>query len=224
MNRRKVLMGVAAGGLLAGFTGPRPAQAEQVMPWEWVDKQGEVKNTDGTPLQFMPKSAKDPNPLENDLQKHPICPYCGMNRTKFSHTRHLVHYSDDLTDGTCSIHCAAISLSLNLDRVPKAIYAGDAGAEAEVKPLINVDKAHYALNGEKMGTMTERSKLAFADMAKAEASGGEITNFDGAITAAYVDMAKDTILIRKRRAEKRRKSKGSDASGAAGHSDTMMKK
>ncbi|OEJ64782.1 hypothetical protein BEN30_16045 [Magnetovibrio blakemorei] len=29
--------------------------------------------------------------------------------------------------GTCSIHCAAIGLSLNLDRVPKAIYAGAAG-------------------------------------------------------------------------------------------------
>lgn len=220
MNRRQLLMGVAAGGLLAGFTAPRSAQAEQVMPWQWVDMQGKVDSTDGTPLQFMPKGPKDPNPLESELEKYPSCPYCGMNRTKFSHTRHLIHYADDLADGTCSIHCAAISLSLNLDRGPKAIYVGDAGSEAQVKPLIDANKAHYVIDAGKMGTMTSRSKFAYADTAKAQAAGGEVTNFDGAITAAYADMAKDTVLIRGRRAEKRRKAKeGAMGQGNMGHGD-----
>ncbi|MBF0247360.1 MAG: nitrous oxide reductase accessory protein NosL [Alphaproteobacteria bacterium] len=209
MNRRQLLMSVAAGGLLA-VPGLRPARAEgkMIMPWEWVEKQGEVTNTDGTPLQFMPKGAKDPNPLENELEKYPSCPYCGMNRTKFSHTRHLIHYSDDLVDGTCSIHCAAISLSLNLDRVPKAIYAGDAGSDAPVKPLVNVDQAHYVIDPGKMGTMTKRSKFAYADKAKADAAGGEVTNFDAAVTAAYADMAADTVMLRERREAKRREAKG----------------
>ena len=164
--------------------------------------------TDGTPMQFMPKGAKDPNPAENDLAKYPKCPYCGMDRTKWSHTRHLIHYSDDLADGTCSLHCAAISLSLNLDRNPKAIYVGDAGAAGEVKPLTNADTATYVIDPGKMGTMTARSKHAYADKAKAEAAKGEkgeLANFDEAMTAAYLDMAKDTVMIRKRRAERRAK-------------------
>jgi copper chaperone NosL len=53
-----------------------------------------------------------------------------MERAKFSHTRHLLVYEDDSVEGTCSLHCAAISLSLNMDRGPKALYAGDAGARA----------------------------------------------------------------------------------------------
>ena len=86
--------------------------------------------TDGTPLQFVPKTAPDPNPQDNDIAKYPKCPYCGMDRKQYHHSRHLVHYQDDLADGTCSLHCAAISLALNLDRGPKAIYAADFGATA----------------------------------------------------------------------------------------------
>lgn len=213
MNRRQMLAGAAATTLTAGCAGAsaRAEGAKQVMPWEWVEKQGEVTHTDGTPLQFMPKTPKDPNPLENELQKYPRCPYCGMDRTKFSHSRHLIQYSDDLVDGTCSIHCAAISLSLNLDRGPKTIWAGDAGAAAEVKPLIAVDSAHYILNPDQRGTMTARRKFAYGDADKAkEAAGpnGEVVDFDAALTAAYLDMAKDTLMIRKNRAEKRARGKG----------------
>ena len=177
-----------------------------VMPWEYITKKDEIKNTDGTPLQFMPKKPVDADPLTDELSKYPICPYCGMNRTKFSHTRHLIHYQDDLVDGTCSIHCASISLALNMDRGPKAIYVGDAGSSEKVKPLVLVDKAHYVLDPSKMGTMTGSSKYAYADKAKAEAAGGTIVDFDGAMKAAYADMAANTTLIRKRRAEKRRKA------------------
>ena len=50
-----------------------------------------------------------------------------------------------LVDATCSIHCAALSLAINLDRGPKAIYAADYGASAEPKPMINVDEATYLI-------------------------------------------------------------------------------
>lgn len=211
MKRRDVLLGLAATGLAA------PAMAgshekKMIMPWEWIQKKDEVKNTDGTPLQFMPKTAPDPNPLENEFAKYPRCPYCGMMRKKFSYSRHLIQYSDDVVDGTCSIHCAAISLSLNLDRVPKAIYAGDAGSDANVKPLVNVEKAKYVINPSRMGTMTKHSKFAYADPAKATAAAvgdAKVVSFDEALTEAYLDMAKDTIMIRKRRDEKRRKAKKS---------------
>ena len=163
-----------------------------MMPWEWTDKYGLVNNM-----------KKDKNPLENEFEKYPRCPYCGMARKMWSQTRHLIQYEDDSTEGTCSIHCASLSLALNMDRGPKKIWVGDAGAEGEVKPLIEADKAFYAIQPGQMGTMTGNRKWAYADEAKAKATGGTVVDFDGALQAAYVDMGKNTIGIRKRRAEKR---------------------
>jgi hypothetical protein len=37
-----------------------------------------------------------------------------MDRKQYHHSRHLIQYSDNLVDGTCSLHCAALSLALNL--------------------------------------------------------------------------------------------------------------
>ena len=55
MNRRQLLMGTAAGLVAAGAS--RVASAgNMVMPWEYITKKDMIKNTDGTPLQFMPKS------------------------------------------------------------------------------------------------------------------------------------------------------------------------
>jgi len=164
---------------------------------------------DGTPAQFIPKKAPDAKPQENDLEKSPKCPYCGMDRKQFHHSRMVVHYSDDLYDGTCSLHCAAISLSVNLDRDPKAIWVADNAAAGDVKPLVEVDKASFLVGSSIKGVMTRRSKVAYgsADAAKAaqSANGGEIASFDGALLAAYTDMAGDVTMIRKMRAERRKK-------------------
>ncbi len=97
--------------------------------------------------------------------KYTKCPYCGMDRNQWQHSRHLVQYDDDLVDGTCSIHCLAVSLSLNLDRGPKAIYGADFGSAEAVKPLIEVDKASYLIGSDLKGTMSMQSKMAFASAA-----------------------------------------------------------
>ena len=163
--------------------------------------------TDGTPLQFIPKTPKDATPLEDELKKYPKCPYCGMDRTQFQHARHLVHYADDLVDGTCSIHCLAISLAINLDREPKAIYAADNASAEAVKPLVNVDQATYLIGGKLPGVMTHRSKVSYgrkdAAMAAKEQHNGEIGDFSAALTASYADLAKDTLMIRRKREERR---------------------
>ena len=204
MNRRQLLGLFAATGAATGIAAlSTPVLAAKC-------------DTDGTPMQFTPKTAPDANPVENDLVKYPKCPYCGMDRTQYHHRRHLVHYQDDLVDGTCSLHCAALSLALNLDRGPKAIYAADFGAKADPKPLINVDQAIYLIGSKVPGVMTGQSKLAFATQAAAEAAraehGGELGNFDAALKAAYLSMAGDTVMIRKKRAEMKQK-----AAGHAGH-------
>jgi len=209
IERRHMLKMLAAVGLggLAGTTSAGPSIGVMVPGKGWVKATGEQCAGDGTPLQFIPKTAPDDKPLENELQKHPKCPYCGMDRTQWHHSRHLVQYDDGLVDGTCSIHCLAVSLSLNLDRGPKVIYAADFGSGEKIKPLVEVDKASYLIGSDLKGTMTKKSKMAFAsaDLAKtAQAEhGGDLGSFDDALREAYLGMHADTVQIRKGRAERR---------------------
>jgi copper chaperone NosL len=165
--------------------------------------------TDGTPMQFTPKLPADPRAPEDDLRKYPSCPYCGMDRRKFHHSRMLVHYSDDLPDPTCSLHCAAISLSINIDRGPKAIYVADNGSAAEIKPLIEVEHATFLIGSSIQGVMTRRSKVAYGSAAAAKDAkavhGGELADFDKALLAAHEDMAQDANMIRKNREERRKR-------------------
>jgi len=199
MNRRDFILTTSTGAIFAAG-GAKAEMAKMQMPWDWTNENGLAR--------FL---EVDPNPLENEFEKYPRCPYCGMMRKMWSHSRHLIVYEDDSVDATCSIHCAGISLSLNMDRGPKTIYAGDAGADAEIKPLADTAEMTYVINPAKMGTMTRVSKWAYADAAKAEAAaaqaeGTRLASFDDALREAFIGMAEDTIGIRKRRAEKRAKA------------------
>lgn len=196
-SRRRALGLIAAGGAL-GLLAPA-AVAADACP------------TDGTPNQFIPKVKPDPDPLADELKKYPKCPYCAMDRTKFQQSRHLVHYEDDLVDGTCSLHCAAISLAINLDRGPKAIYGADFGAAEDIKPLVKVDGMTYLIGSKLPATMSKKSKVAFAsaDAAKAAQAeqGGELGSFEAALMETYKNLAEDTLAIRKKRAEMRKAQK-----------------
>ncbi|MEW8027064.1 MAG: nitrous oxide reductase accessory protein NosL [Candidatus Thiodiazotropha sp.] len=211
IDRRKLLKLLTAASLtgLAGSASANPGIGVMMPGKGWLSASGAACEGDGTPLQFIPKTRPDPNPLADELKKYPKCPYCGMDRTKWNHSRHLVHYDDNLVDGTCSIHCLAISLTLNIDRGPKAIYAADFGAEDAIKPMVRADAATYLLGSKLRGTMTANSKMAFASKSAAEAAhkleGGGLAGFDDALRQSYADMANDTLMARKRRAEKRKK-------------------
>jgi len=209
-NDRRTLLKLLATGV-AGLAVMRPAGAApgaMIPGTGWVASPGKQEG-DGTPLQFIPKTAPDPEPLRDELEKYPRCPYCGMDRTQWHHSRHLVHYDDDLVDGTCSIHCLAISLSLNLDRGPKVIYAADFAGDAAIKPLVPVDQATYLVGSRLKATMSGTSKMAFAEKALARDAqsehGGELADFEQALKSTYLDMAEDTIAIRKRRLERRQR-------------------
>ena len=52
-----------------------------------------------------------------------------MDREQFAHSRILITYDDGSEVGLCSLHCAAIDLSLNLDKTPKSIAVGDYNAK-----------------------------------------------------------------------------------------------
>ncbi|HRD89855.1 MAG: nitrous oxide reductase accessory protein NosL [Candidatus Accumulibacter sp.] len=194
MNRRDLLkISLASTGLLATAAQAQPSCA-----------------TDGTPAQFIPKKAADPRPAENDLEKFPKCPYCGMDRRQFHHSRMLLQYSDDLPDGVCSLHCAAISLAVNVDREPKSIWVADNASAAEIKPLLEVDQATFLIGSRIKGVMSRRSKVAYGSEAAARAAmaenGGDLGNFEQALLAAYTDMSQDVAMIRRSREERRQRA------------------
>ena len=170
----------------------------------------EACSTDGTPNQFIPKKAADAKPLENDIEKYKKCPYCGMDRQEHNKTRMLVQYSDDLADGTCSIHCLALSLSLNIDREPKTIWGPDFASTAEPRPLLPVDQLTYLIGAELKHAMTKKSKHSFASAEVAKEfqtkHGGTLAKFDEALRESYLGMAEDVMQIRKNREERRKRA------------------
>ncbi|SDZ82188.1 Nitrous oxide reductase accessory protein NosL [Desulfuromusa kysingii] len=142
-----------------------------------------------------------------DQVVHATCSYCGMDRTKFGHSRMLVEYEDGSEVGTCSIHCMALEFANAIDRVPKHLFVAD----YQTGTLLTAETAVWVLGGDKQGVMTSRAKWAFAQQSDAEAfiasHGGVIANFDQAMKASYEDMYQDTQRIRKMRAMKKMKMK-----------------
>jgi hypothetical protein len=136
---------------------------------------------------------------EGDTTDIPECSYCGMDRGKFAHSRMLITYEDGTEVGTCSIHCIAIDLAINIDKTPGGIMVGDYGT----KKLIDAEKAVWVIGGNKMGVMTKRAKWAFEKKEDAQKfikeNGGEVATFDLAMKAAYEDMYADTKMIREKR-------------------------
>jgi nitrous oxide reductase accessory protein NosL len=143
--------------------------------------------------------------VEKDVQEIPSCKYCGMNRETYAHSRMLIEYNDGTHMGTCSLHCVAVDLALNLDKEPTSIQVGDFGR----KTLIDAERAVWVIGGKKSGVMTRNAKWAFAEKADAEQfrqeNGGRIAGFEEALEAAYKDLGEDTKMIRERRKMRRMK-------------------
>ncbi len=134
-----------------------------------------------------------------DIQQYPSCKYCGMDRAKFAHSRMFVEYDDGTSLGTCSIHCLAIDLVVNMDKTPRSMKVGDYNS----KKLIDAEKAFWVIGGNKPGVMTKKAKWAFENKADAEKfiteNGGSPATFDEAMKATFEDMYADTKMIREKR-------------------------
>lgn len=197
MKRRELLklsLLAGAGGALA------PAHAAECP----------APQTDGTPAQFLPKKPPDPAPQENDIEKYPKCPYCGMDRRYNHRSRMLIQFSNDLPDPLCSIHCAAISLALNLGLDPKAVYVGDNAIETDPRPLVDAGKATFLVGSDLPGVMTWNSKVAYgtaeAAAAAQKAHGGQLMDFRQAIKVSFTDLADDVDRMRSAREERRKRA------------------
>ena len=139
----------------------------------------------------------------DDIQQVPACPFCGMDRQKFAHSRVFIQYDDGSVLGTCSIHCAGVDMAVHIDKTPLRTWVGD----YNTKQLIDAEKAVWVVGGNKMGVMTKRAKWAFETREAADqfikAEGGKISVFDESLKYAFEDMHEDTKMIRERRKARR---------------------
>lgn len=137
--------------------------------------------------------AAETDPLVDELEKHPRCVICNMDRRRFHDARHLLHYGDGSVHGTCSVHCAAECMLRERRRGFRAIYAPDFGAAGEPKPLVEAASATYLIGSDLRGVMTPVSKVAFASRDAALQArvvyGGEIAGFAAAVAASLEEMA-----------------------------------
>jgi nitrous oxide reductase accessory protein NosL len=119
------------------------------------------------------------------------CAQCGMNRTKFAHSRMLIEYEDGSVCGTCSINCTAIDLAANGAKKVKALKAGDYAS----KELIDARSATWTIGGDKRGVMTPVAKWAFAGKGDAERfvtkHGGKLATYEDALAATRTELAAD---------------------------------
>lgn len=138
-----------------------------------------------------------------DIELHPSCALCGMDRAKYAQSRMLVEYEDGTSSGLCSLHCAAVEVASSIDKTPRRIRVGDYGN----RNLIDAETAFWVVGGRKPGVMTANAKWAFEERSAAEKfvkeNGGVLASFDDAMKAAYQDMYQDTKRIRDRRTMKR---------------------
>lgn len=136
---------------------------------------------------------------QDDIQKSPSCTHCSMDRATFAHSRMVITYEDGTTVGTCSIHCLAIDLIMNMGKTPSSIKVGDFNS----KELIDAEKAFWVIGGKKPGVMSKQGKWAFAKKEDAEAfvkdNGGNMATFDDAMKASFEGMYADVKMIREKR-------------------------
>jgi len=126
------------------------------------------------------------------------CPNCGMMINVWARTRHsFQHPEGDFT--TCSIRCMA----------DKAVSSGAEPSKAEVAlylapdTMVPVENATYVIGSTAPGTMTMKSKIAFADKAAAEqfasSYGGQVMDFQEAFAAAKMELPTSRISIDQKR-------------------------
>lgn len=116
------------------------------------------------------------------------CKHCGMDRTKFAHSRMVVTYGDGSSTGTCSINCVATDLKETKKEVTSFQVA-----DYNTKKLIDAKTAAWVIGGTKKGVMTKTAKWAFAEKADAaafiKANGGKLAGFDETLKTAERDEA-----------------------------------
>ena len=126
---------------------------------------------------------------ETKVEAPDACVHCGMDRTKFGHSRMIVTYEDGSSAGTCSINCVVTDMAKAKGKTVKSFQVAD----YNTRKLIDAKAAAWVIGGSKKGVMTPVAKWAFADKKDAEAfikaDGGKPATFDEALKATEKELA-----------------------------------
>lgn len=129
---------------------------------------------------FSKKATVEPV-LVNQGEHKSSCVKCGMSLKMFYKTSHIATFADGTRKQYCSIAC------LSSDMKKDKIIAVDV-VDAQTQKVINAKMAHYVIDSDVKGTMSKRSKLAFASSEDAASfmteHGGKLINFEQALKAA----------------------------------------
>lgn len=117
------------------------------------------------------------------------CKHCGMDRTKFAHSRMVATYPDGSSAGTCSLNCVVTDMKAAKGKAVKSFQVAD----YNTKKLTDAKTAAWVIGGTKKGVMTPVAKWAFADKKDADvfikANGGKPATFNEALKAAEMEQA-----------------------------------
>ena len=128
-----------------------------------------------------------------------ICRYCAMKRSHYPHSWVIITHQDGSVEMVCSVHCAAIDMALHTGKQINQITVADYKTHRQ----ISAETAFWVIGGDRAGVMTARAKWAFQTKKDAQRfikdHGGQLADFDAVMKAAFDDMYKDTLMIRKKR-------------------------
>ena len=129
---------------------------------------------------FSKKATIEPV-LVNQGEHKNSCVKCGMKLKMFYKTSHIATFADGTKKQYCSIHCLGMDMKKhNVSNVEVV--------DAHTQKVINAKTAHYVIDSNVKGTMSKRSKLAFASQEDASSfikdHDGKLINFEQALKAA----------------------------------------
>ncbi len=126
------------------------------------------------------------------------CRYCGMKRSQYPHSWVILIHTDGSKEMVCSVHCAAIDMALHTEKQVSRITVADYKTHRQIP----AETAFWVIGGDRTGVMTARAKWAFKAKEDAEQfikdHGGKLADFDTVMKAAFEDMYRDTLMIRKK--------------------------
>jgi len=129
------------------------------------------------------------------------CPNCGMVRPMWARTWKTFENSEGQSEA-CSFHCLA-DVALKSGEEPKKVKVA---LYTEPQKMIPADDAVYVVGSKAPGTMTMKSKLAFASKSEAEkfskACGGSVMGYSDALQIAKEGINKENQMIVQRRLKK----------------------
>lgn len=132
-----------------------------------------------------------------------VCHNCGMIQSMWARTWHTYEQEGEHRE-VCSMHCLAESTT-NSGKKPEKVQAA---LYVDPDTTVAGEQVWYVVGSSAPGTMTMKSKLAFATKEEAEAfsgkCGGEVVGFSQAYAMAATTIAKENQTINRNRIAKKK--------------------